>query len=256
MMNNVIGTIIQCNSRNDNSKINQDGEEACGKTALCQPMVNKEDVRSFGTSSPGGGASCPPLSQDEPLGQARTTEEQPKSDYAQSGRCVTLGMVKTVPRGSDFDRAYRSWSINQSPDAPLSKSSSMPQLEIFPLKSPPLPPRKSECAPVKRPNQGRNGVRSAKRTRLLVFIKIILKCLICEDPCLHLEAKQIITECTRKNREGIPGYDPLADVIIRQLRIVVGEVHWNRAESLMSHYLKTRSRNNLKIDRPTYAASV
>lgn len=95
-----------------------------------------------------------------------------------------------------------------------------------------------------------SSVHSSKRTRLLVFVKIILKCLDSDDRSLHLEAKQIITECTRKNREGIPGYDSLADAITRQLRIAVGEVHWNRAESLMSHYLKTRRQpvKKLKIE--------
>ena len=92
-----------------------------------------------------------------------------------------------------------------------------------------------------------SSVHSGKRTRLLVFVKIILKCLDSDDPSLHLEAKQIITECTRKNREGIPGYDSLADAITRQLRIAVGEVHWNRAESLMSHYLKTRMKPVKKV---------
>ena len=109
--------------------------------------------------------------------------------------------------------------------------------------------------------QGRpNGIHSSKRTRLLIFIKIVLKCLDCEDPSLQLEAKQIITECTRKNREGIPGYDPLADAITRQLRTAVGELHWNRAENLMSHYLKThypRSRNTattLNVEAVKFAA--
>ena len=102
-----------------------------------------------------------------------------------------------------------------------------------------------------------SSVHSSKRTRLLVFVKIILKCLDSDDPSLHLEAKQIITECTRKNREGIPGYDSLADAITRQLRIAVGEVHWNRAESLMSHYLKTRTQpvKKLKIEEtPKFTA--
>lgn len=102
-----------------------------------------------------------------------------------------------------------------------------------------------------------SSVHSSKRTRLLVFVKIILKSLDSDDPSLHLEAKQIITECTRKNREGIPGYDSLADAITRQLRIAVGEVHWNRAESLMSHYLKTRTQpvKKLKIEEtPKFTA--
>ena len=109
-----------------------------------------------------------------------------------------------------------------------------------------LLPRKSDesCQRTHQQCSARNkSIHSSQRTRLLVFIKIILKCLDCNDPRLYLEAKQIITDCTRKNREGIPGYDSLADAITRQLRIKVGEVHWSRAESLMSHYIKTRHMN-------------
>lgn len=128
-----------------------------------------------------------------------------------------------------------------------------------------LPPRKSagstmetqQRMQVSHLSNGSSSVHSSKRTRLLVFVKIILKCLDSDDPSLHLEAKQIITECTRKNREGIPGYDSLADAITRQLRITVGEVHWNRAESLMSHYLKTRTQpvKKLKVEEtPQFTA--
>lgn len=109
------------------------------------------------------------------------------------------------------------------------------------------PPRKAEDEQMKSPShQGRtNGnVESTKRKQLLIFIKIILKCLDHEDSTLHLEAKQIITECTKKNREKEPGYDNLSDAITQKLRIAVGERHWSRAETLLHHYLKTRPISN------------
>jgi len=110
-----------------------------------------------------------------------------------------------------------------------------------------LPPRNHDILLTRQriPDAGRdrNCMYSSKRMRLLIFIKIILKCLADDDPSLHLKAKKIVTDCTRKNREGIPGYNPLADVITRQLRMTVGEVHWNRAKRLMEYYsfLKQRS---------------
>lgn len=97
-------------------------------------------------------------------------------------------------------------------------------------------------------SQGRNNMYSSKRMRLLIFIKIILRCLDSDDPSLHLKAKKIVTDCTRKNREGIQGYYPLTDVITRQLRMTVGEVHWNRANRLMEYYLKKREEKPLSVD--------
>ena len=58
--------------------------------------------------------------------------------------------------------------------------------------------------------------------RLMVFIKIILKCLETDDPSVRLEAKRVIAECTKKNREGHPDYIPLEDAIrIAALRMDV-----------------------------------
>lgn len=132
-------------------------------------------------------------------------------------------------------------------------------VETSPIPILKLPPRKSDesCQRTHQQCSARNkSIHSSQRTRLLVFVKIILKCLDCNDPRLYLEAKQIITDCTRKNREGIPGYDSLADAITRQLRIKVGEVHWSRAESLMSHYIKTRHMNGkLKKDAAVQSSS-
>lgn len=105
-----------------------------------------------------------------------------------------------------------------------------------------IPPRKAEDEQRKSPNyQGRNNgnVESTRRKQLLIFIKIILKCLD-HDPTLRLEAKQIIKECTKKNRQKDPSYQNLSDAITRKLRIAVGERHWSRAETLLHHYLKTR----------------
>ncbi len=98
-------------------------------------------------------------------------------------------------------------------------------------------------------SQGRNSMYSSKRMRLLIFIKIILKCLDNDNPSLHLKAKKIVTSCTRKNREGVPGYNSLGDVITRQLRITVGEVHWNRAKRLMEYYLNKRVEKPVIVER-------
>mmetsp|Transcript_30081 Transcript_30081/g.61417 ORF Transcript_30081/g.61417 Transcript_30081/m.61417 type:complete len:248 (-) Transcript_30081:68-811(-) len=90
--------------------------------------------------------------------------------------------------------------------------------------------------------------RARSRMRLMVLVKIIMRCLECEEPSLKVKAKRIIGECTQKNREGHPEYSSLTDVISERLRVTVGEVHWGRAENLVNHYMSTRlsGRNTLQ----------
>mmetsp|Transcript_18994 Transcript_18994/g.41387 ORF Transcript_18994/g.41387 Transcript_18994/m.41387 type:complete len:257 (+) Transcript_18994:186-956(+) len=254
-----------------NSTNNDDSEEAHRKI---MELEYKEGVKSFDTTSPDTAQSP----NDPLVGRAQIAEtEQAKSDNPVD-RCAKLSMAKTFSQtrdGVDNDMTYRSWRSNEESyhnDAQemskraLPSSSSTPELrERLPLEMTPSSPRKPAYVPPKQPsvydnasqdhNYRGHSSKQARRTRLLVFIKIILKCLDCEDPSIQFEAKQIIRECTRKNREGIPGYDPLADAITSQLRMTVGELHWNRAETLMSHYLKSRSKENKsRIDMPNYAA--
>mmetsp|Transcript_4597 Transcript_4597/g.10176 ORF Transcript_4597/g.10176 Transcript_4597/m.10176 type:complete len:226 (+) Transcript_4597:125-802(+) len=221
-----------------------------GREEGAKPTFNR-----FCTSQGGASCSLPPYNGG-PTRQSYETKEQPKRECAGAVRCAKNGTAEALPPGSSFVTPYRG-KKDRYPHTELSKSNSpssppslFPRDELL-RKSPTI---KSASDLAKSPSQVINGVHTNKRTRLLVFIKIILKCLDYEDPSLHLEAKQIITECTRKNREGIPGYDSLSDAITRQLRMAVGEVHWNRAENLMSHYLKTRSKNSAKIHKPNYAA--
>ena len=143
-------------------------------------------------------------------------------------------------------------NYNQEPDGSCSVTAEDKEVKLSPpkvvadkrsLRSAFKPPPRKRMPEDRLLSNGAAAHQSSRRMRLLIFTKIILKCLDYE-PSLHLEAKQIITDCTKKNREGFPGYDPLADVISRQLRIAVGEVHWNRAEGLMEHYIKTRQRDN------------
>jgi hypothetical protein len=103
-----------------------------------------------------------------------------------------------------------------------------------------------------------NGTMLNSRMHLMVFIKIMLKCLETSDPFVHRLAKRVIAECTKKNREGHPDYTPLEDAIERRLRFAVDDCHWNRAESLMEHYIMMQSRKQtsdkpFKSKSPCYA---
>lgn len=233
-----------------NSMSNDDQSDDSVEAPGNMKLGRKEVVGSFYRASAA-------LSEIKPFGQTQNAEEQSKSTHAQKDGCGKLD------DNIENDLPHHSERINGSHEAqiflkrePLSLST--PELPSSPLKSTSSSPTQPERAPASRQvmheaSQERNSRQSNQRTRLLIFIKVILKYLDCEDPSLQFEAKQIIKECTRKNREGILGYDPLADAITSQLRLTVGEVHWNRAKSLTSHYLKTRPRNNLTIDKLKFA---
>lgn len=117
--------------------------------------------------------------------------------------------------------------------------------------------RKRTAPPTTSSGDSNRTILSSKM-RLMVFIKIILKCLETDDPGVRLEAKRVIAECTKKNREGHPDYIPLEDAITRGLRFAVDEVHWRRAETLMNHYIKMHTQGqspckSLKSDMSRFA---
>ncbi|KAL3780077.1 hypothetical protein HJC23_007326, partial [Cyclotella cryptica] len=118
--------------------------------------------------------------------------------------------------------------------------------------------RKRTPPPTMSPCVDGNRTMLSSKMRLVVFIKIILKCLETDDPSVRLEAKRVIAECTRKNRQGHPDYIPLEDAITRALRFVVDGVHWRRAETLMNHYFKMQTQSqapckSLKSDFSRFA---
>ena len=82
-----------------------------------------------------------------------------------------------------------------------------------------------------------------QKKRFLIFIKILFKSLsqsACTD--VREKAKNIVSDCTRRNRLGDPQCTPLMDAIDRRLRCHVGEAHWRRAHVFMQHYIRRESR--------------
>lgn len=80
-----------------------------------------------------------------------------------------------------------------------------------------------------------------QKRRFLLFIKILFKSL---EQASEFEtrdrAREIVSDCTRRNRLGDPAFTPLIDVVDQRLRRHVGETHWRRAHVYMQHYLITR----------------
>jgi len=78
-----------------------------------------------------------------------------------------------------------------------------------------------------------------QRQRFVLFIRILFKCIDETDPQLRPLAKQIVKECTLRNRQGHPDYQPLVDAIQSRLQSVVGDTHWKRAEEYLRYYVAT-----------------
>uniref|UniRef100_A0A7S2MTX1 Uncharacterized protein n=1 Tax=Helicotheca tamesis TaxID=374047 RepID=A0A7S2MTX1_9STRA len=83
---------------------------------------------------------------------------------------------------------------------------------------------------------------SKQRERFIIFIRILFKCIDETDPQLRPLAKRIVKECTLRNREGHPGYQPLVEAVQSRLQSVVGDTHWKRAEEYLRYFVATRKR--------------
>ena len=79
------------------------------------------------------------------------------------------------------------------------------------------------------------------RENFLIFTRILFKCLSDHPSAkVRVEAKQIIVDCTKRNRLGEPGFHPLINAIEVRLRHVIGDIHWHRAEQYLGHYMTFR----------------
>jgi hypothetical protein len=75
----------------------------------------------------------------------------------------------------------------------------------------------------------------------LMFIHTLFKCMkkfnFGLEEELSSRAKQIINECTEKNRAGVPNYSPLTEVISSRLKSLGGiQLYWNQAEKYVLKY--------------------
>lgn len=89
---------------------------------------------------------------------------------------------------------------------------------------------------------GSSSVTRAQRARFLIFMKILFKCLEqAHEFELRDQAKQIVAECTRRNRNGDPNFTPLMDAVERRLRRLVGEAHWKKSSMLLRYFAAKQS---------------
>lgn len=96
----------------------------------------------------------------------------------------------------------------------------------------------------------------SNREHFLILIKILFKCLDqANEPEVRSKAKQIVTECTRRNRQGDSKFTPLIEAVEKRLRGVVGEVHWRRARLLLRYYVNKRNNSTINLSPDAISSS-
>jgi hypothetical protein len=78
-----------------------------------------------------------------------------------------------------------------------------------------------------------------KKEQFLLFTRVLMKYLEQKDPNLHTKAKYVIKECAERNRQKIAGYESVTTAMQSQLKKLVGEVYWKKAQDYMKHYADT-----------------
>lgn len=160
-------------------------------------------------------ASC--SSTRKALGDFHIRSTPPSPTSKSSGPAVPSALKEATDVGTATSIARRRSSSSRLPNAALKRESSI-------LGARPHPHNRSH------------------RENFLIFTRILFKCLS-DHPSekVRVEAKQIIMDCTKRNRLGEPGFNPLIDAIEIRLRHVIGDIHWHKAEQYLGHYMTFRS---------------
>lgn len=80
-----------------------------------------------------------------------------------------------------------------------------------------------------------------KRETFLVLVKILVKYLECQKLTqLRMDVKELIMECTRRNRMGDPEFMPLQAAVEVRLRLLVGDLLWFRAMLYFESYCRRK----------------
>ena len=85
-----------------------------------------------------------------------------------------------------------------------------------------------------------------KKEQFLMFTRVLMKYLESKDAAMHQRAKQAIKDCAEKNKMGDPNYASLTLSMREQLRQVVGEQYWRKAEDYLKHFLQTKGAEQTK----------
>lgn len=77
-----------------------------------------------------------------------------------------------------------------------------------------------------------NSRGSMKGAKFILFVDALFRYLeMSSTPDLVRRTRNVILDCTRRNRRGDVGYTPLSRIILIRVRQTVGTVHWERAQA-------------------------
>lgn len=85
-----------------------------------------------------------------------------------------------------------------------------------------------------------------KKEQFLMFTRVLMKYLESKDAAMHQQAKQVIKVCAERNKQGDPKFASLTSSMREQLRQVVGEQYWKKAEDYLKHFLQTKGAEQAK----------
>lgn len=83
-----------------------------------------------------------------------------------------------------------------------------------------------------------------EKQRFLLLTRVLLKYLALKDLPLHLKVREIIKDCADMNRRRVPGFESVTQAMRVQLKEVVSEYYWNRAEAYLDHFLKEKAKRD------------
>jgi len=78
--------------------------------------------------------------------------------------------------------------------------------------------------------------------RFIMFTRVLLKYMEQKDPSAHLKIKQIVKECAEKRRNRVLGYERVASSMRVELKKVVKEEYWQRAELYLDYFFKQQAK--------------
>lgn len=94
--------------------------------------------------------------------------------------------------------------------------------------------------PVTMVSNGRHPVAHVELNDQQVFLLFVKICSLClcrlNDAQLTRRFKAAVSKCTAENRRGNLEYMPLQQVVEDKIRRVLGETHWNKANSIFREY--------------------
>ena len=76
-----------------------------------------------------------------------------------------------------------------------------------------------------------------KKKRFLMLSCVLMRYLEKKNPAMHTRAKSFIRKCDKQKKKGEKGYESVTACMEMELRKIVGEEYWSRAEAYLDDFL-------------------